>query len=168
MAGRDVAEIAAEWGCDQATAMERLRPGGGIYHQMDEADLRRILTFPPSLVGSDGLPHDKRPHPRLWGTFPRVLGHYVRERGDLTLEQAVAKMTGQTAKVLGLSERGFVRPGHHADLVLFDPATVLDRATYDDPEEPAAGIEMVLVNGAATYEKGAMTQSRPGRFLAAA
>jgi N-acyl-D-amino-acid deacylase len=166
MAGHDVAEIAAEWGCDQATAMERLRPGGGIYHQMDEADLRRILTFPPSLVGSDGLPHDKRPHPRLWGTFPRVLGHYVRERGDLSLEQAVAKMTGQTAKVLGLSERGLVKPGFHADLVLFDPATVLDRATYDDPEEPAAGIDRVLVNGAVTYDKGAMTENRPGRFLA--
>ncbi len=167
MAGRDVAEIAAEWGCDEATAMERLRPGGGIYHQMDEKDLRRILTFPPSLVGSDGLPHDRRPHPRLWGTFPRVLGHYARERGDLSLEQAVAKMTGRTAKVLGLTERGFVRPGHHADLVLFDPATVIDRATYDDPEEPAAGIDMVLVNGAVTYAAGAMTDHRPGRFLAA-
>ncbi|WP_319633573.1 N-acyl-D-amino-acid deacylase family protein [Pelagibius marinus] len=166
MAGRDVAEIAAAWGCDQATAMERLRPGGGIYHQMDEADLRRILTFPPSLVGSDGLPHDKRPHPRLWGTFPRVLGHYVRERGDLSLEQAVAKMTGQTAGVLGLKDRGLVKPGYHADLVLFDPATVLDRATYDDPEEPAAGIDMVLVNGETTYEAGAMTDHRPGRFLA--
>lgn len=166
MAGRDVAEIATAWGCDQATAVARLRPGGGIYHQMDENDLVRILTFPPSLIGSDGLPHDKRPHPRLWGTFPRVLGHYVRERGDLSLEQAVAKMTGQTAKVLGLRERGFVKPGHHADLVLFDPATVIDRATYDDPQEPAAGIDMVLVNGAVTYEKGAMTQSLPGRFLA--
>jgi N-acyl-D-amino-acid deacylase len=167
MAGRDLAEIAAEWGCDQAAAMARLRPGGGIYHQMDENDLVRILRFPPSLVGSDGLPHDKRPHPRLWGTFPRVLGHFARERGDLTLAQAVAKMTGQTAQVLGLKERGFVKPGHHADLVLFDPATVLDRATYDDPEEPAAGIDMVLVNGQVTYEGGAMTEKRPGQFLAA-
>ncbi|MEO3430884.1 D-aminoacylase [Pelagibius sp. CAU 1746] len=166
MAGRDLAEIAAEWGCDVITALERLRPGGAVYHQMDENDLVRILTFPPSLVGSDGLPHDKRPHPRLWGTFPRVLGHYVRERGDLSLEQAVAKMTGQTAKVLGLAERGLVKPGHHADLVLFDPDTVIDRATYDDPEEPAAGIDMVLVNGAVTYEKGTMTENRPGRFLA--
>src|SRR3546814_8718391 len=76
---------------------------------MDEADLQRILAFPPTLVGSDGLPHDKRPHPRLWGTFPRVLGHYVRERGLLTLEEAVAKMTGQTAAVLGLAERGLIR-----------------------------------------------------------
>jgi N-acyl-D-aspartate/D-glutamate deacylase len=148
--------------------MERLRPGGGIYHQMDEKDLRRILTFPPSLVGSDGLPHDKRPHPRLWGTFARVLGHYVRERGDLTLAQAVAKMTGQTAKVLGLKDRGLVKPGHHADLVLFDPQTVIDRATYDDPEEPSAGIDRVLVNGEVTYQKGAMTDKRPGRFLAGA
>src|SRR3546814_3271199 len=80
---------------------------------MDEADLQRILAFPPTLVGSDGLPHDKRPHPRLWGTFPRVLGHYVRERGLLTLEEAVAKMTGQTAAVLGLAERGLIRSAEH-------------------------------------------------------
>src|SRR3546814_13134825 len=80
-------------------AVALLRPAVAISHQMDEADLQRILAFPPTLVGSNGLPHDKRPHPRLWGTFPRVLGHYVRERGLLTLEEAVAKMTGQTAAV---------------------------------------------------------------------
>ena len=167
LAGRDLAEIAADWGCDPITAMERLKPGGAIYHQMDEADLLRILKFPPSLVGSDGLPHDRRPHPRLWGTFPRVLGHFARERGDLSLAQAVAKMTGQTAKVLGLEDRGFVKEGQYADLVLFDPECVLDRATYDDPEHPAAGIDMVLVNGEVTYEGGTMTENRPGRFLAA-
>ena len=166
LAGRDLAEIAEDWGCDRTTAMERLKPGGAIYHQMDEQDLLRILKFPPSLVGSDGLPHDKRPHPRLWGTFPRVLGHFARERGDLSLEQAVAKMTGQTAQVLGLKDRGFVKEGHHADLVLFDPETIIDRATYDDPEEPSAGIDLVLVNGEVTYADGAMTEKRPGRFLA--
>ena len=166
MAGRDLAEIAAAWGCGEMAAVARLRPGGAIYHQMDEADLHRILVFPPSLIGSDGLPHDKRPHPRLWGTFPRVLGHYVRERGLLTLEEAVAKMTGKTAAVLGLAGRGLIRPGHHADLVLFDPKTVIDRASYDDPAVPAAGIDCVLVNGEVTYADGAMTESRPGRFLA--
>jgi N-acyl-D-aspartate/D-glutamate deacylase len=167
MAGRDLAEIAAAWGCDAMTAVARLRPGGAIYHQMDEPDLLRILGYPPSLIGSDGLPHDKRPHPRLWGTFARVLGHFVRERGLLTLEQAVAKMTGQTAAVLGLAGRGLVRPGCHADLVLFDPETIGSPATYEDPERPAEGIDCVLVNGQVTYEKGAMTESRPGRFLAA-
>lgn len=167
MAGRDLADVAAGWGCDEMTALERLRPGGGIYHQMDEPDLLRILAFPPSLVGSDGLPHDKRPHPRLWGTFPRVLGHFVRERGLMSLEDAVAKMTGRTATVLGLQDRGFVREGCHADLVLFDPDTVIDRATYDDPEAPAAGIDRVIVNGEVTYAGGAMTEQRPGRFLAA-
>jgi N-acyl-D-aspartate/D-glutamate deacylase len=167
-AGRDLAEIAAEWGCDAAAAVQRLRPGGGIYHQMDEPDLLRILSFPPSLVGSDGLPHDKRPHPRLWGTFPRVLGHFVRERAVLPLEQAVAKMTGQTAAVLGLNERGLVKPGYRADLVLFDPDTVRDRATYEDPEAPAVGIDCVMVNGQVTYENGKLSDSTPGRFLAAA
>ena len=167
-AGRDLKEIAADWGCDEVTALKRLQPGGGIYHQMDDGDLHRILAFPPSLIGSDGLPHDKRPHPRLWGTFPRVLGHFVRERGLLGLEQAVAKMTGQTAAVLGLAERGLVRPGYAADLVLFDPDRIIDRATYEDPEQPAAGIAMVLVNGGTTFRDGKMTGERPGRFLAAA
>lgn len=166
-AGRDLDEIAAAWGCDTPAAVERLQPAGAIYHQMDEADLRRILSYPPSLVGSDGLPHDKRPHPRLWGTFPRVLARYVREQGLLGLEAAVAKMTGQTAAVLGLVERGLIRAGYHADLVLFDPQTVADRATYEDPLQPATGIDCVLVNGAISYEKGALTGSRPGRFLAA-
>jgi N-acyl-D-amino-acid deacylase len=166
MAGRDLEEIAAGWGTDAMTALDRLRPGGAIYYQMDEPDLLRILTFPPTLVGSDGLPHDKRPHPRLWGTFPRVLGHFVRERGLLGLEEAVAKMTGQTTLVLGLKERGFVKPGYHADLVLFDPKTVIDRASYDDPDQPAAGIDMVLVNGEVTYEGGEMTARRPGLYLA--
>jgi N-acyl-D-aspartate/D-glutamate deacylase len=167
MAGRDLDDIAAAWGTDAMTALDRLRPGGAIYDQMDEPDLLSILTFPPSLVGSDGLPHDKRPHPRLWGTFPRVLGHFVRERGLLGLEEAVAKMTGQTALVLGLKERGFVQPGCYADLVLFDPKTVIDHASYDDPEQPAAGIDMVLVNGEVTYEVGRITDNRPGRYLAA-
>ena len=167
LAGQDLDAIAADWGCDAMTALERLKPGGAIYHQMGEPDLLRILEYPPSLVGSDGLPHDRRPHPRLWGTFPRVLGHFVRERGVMSLEDAVAKMTGKTAEVLGLKDRGFVKPGGHADLVLFDPETIIDRASYDDPEQPAAGIELVLVNGEVTYQDGAMTESRPGGFLAA-
>jgi N-acyl-D-aspartate/D-glutamate deacylase len=168
MAGRDLAEVAAEWGVDIAEAVERLSPAGGIYHQMDEADLRRILAYPPALVGSDGLPRDKRPHPRLWGAFPRVLGHYVRDEGVLSLPAAIAKMTGQTAAVLGLPDRGRIAPGCRADLVLFDPATVADAATYDDPTEPSAGIRGVWVNGRLALRDGALTGTRAGSVLAAA
>jgi N-acyl-D-amino-acid deacylase len=146
-AGRDLAEIAAEWGVDLAAAIGRLRPGGAIYHQMDEADLERILAYPPTLVGSDGLPRDRRPHPRLWGAFPRVLARYVRDKGTLGLEEAVAKMTGRTAGVLGLTDRGRIAPGMAADLVLFDAATIRDAADYDDPTRPAEGLLRVLVNG---------------------
>ena len=94
LAGRDLADIAAAWGVDQAAAAARLQPAGAIYFMMDEADVQRIMAYPHSMIGSDGLPHDEHPHPRLWGTFPRVLGRYVRELGLLTLEDAVHRMTG--------------------------------------------------------------------------
>ncbi|MGR3805635.1 MAG: N-acyl-D-amino-acid deacylase family protein [Marinibacterium profundimaris] len=151
MAGRDLDEVAAEWGVDQAAAIERLRPGGAIYHQMDDGDLERILAWPPSLVGSDGLPRDRRPHPRLWGSFPLVLGHYARDKGVLSQAQAVAKMTGQTAKVLGLADRGRIATGCAGDLVLFDPAKICAVADYDNPQETSAGIARVYVNGQLTY-----------------
>jgi N-acyl-D-aspartate/D-glutamate deacylase len=165
-AGRDLAEIAAEWGVDTDTALDRLRPGGAIYHQMDDADLERILAYPPSLVGSDGLPRDRRPHPRLWGSFPRVLGHYVRDRALMPLETAIAKMTGQTAKVLGLADRGVLRAGARADLVLFAPDRVADMATYDAPDRPAAGIHRVLVNGRTAWADVASGAEGAGRVLA--
>lgn len=165
MAGRDLAGIAAEWGVDLEAAIERLRPGGAIYHQMQDADLERILAYPPSLVGSDGLPSDMRPHPRLWGTFPRVLGRYARDAGLMPLETAIAKMTGQTAKALGLADRGRIGPGLRADLVLFDPATILDRADYDAPTEHAAGIRDVYVNGETVWRDDAPTGVRPGEVL---
>jgi len=165
MNGRDLAEIAADWGVDEMTALARLRPGGAVYHQMEEDDLRRIMAYPPSLIGSDGLPRDRRPHPRLWGTFPRVLGHYARDEGVLTMEQAVAKMTGQTARVLGLSDRGRIAPGYAADLVLFDPAQVIDRADYHDPTQPAAGIVEVLVNGRTAWSAGACRGEGNGAIL---
>ena len=98
-------------------------------------------------MGSDGLPHDRHPHPRLWGAFARMLGVYVAERGLLTLEEAVRRMTSLPAAVFGLEDRGLVRPGCHADLVVFDPALIHDRATYADPCLPAVGIRQVFVNG---------------------
>ncbi|MBT6094750.1 MAG: amidohydrolase family protein, partial [Rhodospirillaceae bacterium] len=99
------------------------------------------------MIGSDGLPGDSHPHPRLWGTFPRVLGRYVRERKVIDLETAIHKMTGLTAKVFGLQGRGVLAPGNHADVVVFDPATVIDRADYDNPIARPDGIEHVIIGG---------------------
>lgn len=160
MSGRDLADIAKAWGCSQREAGERLLPAGAIYFQMDEADVRAILAFPLTMIGSDGLPHDRHPHPRLWGTFPRILGHYCREVGLFSLEQAVHKMTGLTAGRFGLQGRGLLREGYAADLVLFDAEKVRDTATYEHPIRAAEGISAVFVNGAPAHEG-----ARAGRLL---
>ncbi|MDJ0936518.1 MAG: D-aminoacylase [Kiloniellales bacterium] len=165
VAGRDLDEIAAEMGLERDAAVEALSPAGGIFFVMDEDDVRRILAYPHSMIGSDGLPHDVHPHPRLWGTFPRVLGHYARELGLFSLEEAVRKMTALTAAQFGLKDRGVLRAGAFADLVLFDPETVIDTATFDDPKRPAAGIELVMVNGRRVWQDGAHAGDRPGRAL---
>ena len=163
--GRDLADVAAELGLDPLDAAQQLLPAGGIYFMMDEADVQRIIAYPHSMIGSDGLPHDRHPHPRLWGTFPRVLGHYARELGLLTLEDAVRRMTGLSAARFGLTDRGEVRAGAYADLVMFDAETVADLATFDEPTRPAAGIDIVMVNGAIVREGGRVTGERPGRAL---
>jgi N-acyl-D-amino-acid deacylase len=165
MAGRDLSDIAAEMGVSEEDAIQALLPAGGIFFMMDEEDVRRILAYPHTMIGSDGLPHDEHPHPRLWGTFPRVLGHYAREVGLFSLEEAVRKMTSLTARQFGLRDRGVLRRGAYADLVMFDPDTVLDTATFEAPKRPAAGIEMVLVNGRIVWEGAAPTGNRPGRAL---
>jgi len=165
MAGRKLAEVAQEWRVDQVEAARQLQPAGAIYHSISEQDMRGILRHPATMIGSDGLPNDPRPHPRLWGTFPRVLGRYSRDEGLLSLAHAVHKMTGMPAARFGLKGRGLVREGHCADLVLFDPNTVRDRATYDDPVRPAEGIVKVWVNGALSYADGEATGNRSGRFL---
>ncbi len=165
ISGQYLDDIAAEWGCGEADAFQRLKPGGAIYFVMDEADVRRILAYPHTMIGSDGLPHDRHPHPRLWGAFARVLGHYVREVGLFTLEQAVHKMTGLSAARFGLAGRGIIRPGAYADLVLFDAGRIVDTGTFEDPARPAAGIEMVLVNGQPVLADGTQTGGRPGRAL---
>ncbi|MFQ5775171.1 MAG: amidohydrolase family protein [Kiloniellaceae bacterium] len=164
-AGRDLADIAAELGVSPDEAIDVLSPAGGIFFMMDEADVRRVLAYPHTMIGSDGLPHDRHPHPRLWGTFPRVLGHYVREVGLFGLEEAVRKMTSLSAARFGLKGRGVIREGSYADLVVFDPDTVIDTATFEDPKRPAKGIEMVLVNGRTVWQGGAHTGARPGRAL---
>jgi N-acyl-D-amino-acid deacylase len=164
-AGRDISEIAAEWGCSDRTAAQRLLPAGAVYFQLDEADVRRILAYEHTMIGSDGLPGDRHPHPRLWGTFPRVLGRYVREVGLFTLEEAVHRMTGLTAAAFGLANRGVLAAGRCADIVVFDPDEIADRATFEAPEQAAAGIDLVMVNGQVTWQLGRPTGARAGRVL---
>jgi N-acyl-D-amino-acid deacylase len=166
MAGRMLADIARGWNTSDVEAAKRLLPAGGIFHQMREEDVQAIMAHPLGMIGSDGLPHDSYPHPRLWGTFPRVLGHYARDLGLFSLETAVRKMTGQTAEVFGIRDRGTIRPGAYADLVLFDPVTVRDAATYEAPIRPAEGILETWVNGRSTYVYGlGATEARAGRLV---
>ncbi len=163
--GQALAEIAAAWNVPQLEAARRLMPAGAIYHSMSEDDMRRILRDPATMIGSDGLPCDPLPHPRLWGTFPRVLGRYCREQQLFSLSEAVHKMTGLPAQRLGLLDRGLVREGFYADLTLFDPEAITDTATFADPQRPAKGIRGVWVNGALGYTAQGSTAQRAGRFL---
>ena len=165
MAGRTLAQIADDWNTAQIEAARRLQPAGAIYHSISEEDMRRILRHPATMIGSDGLPNDPLPHPRLWGTFPRVLGRYSREEKLFSLQEAIRKMTGMPAQRFGLAERGQVRPGCYADLVLFDPEKIVDTATFSDPERPAEGIAGVWVNGVLSYTAHGPTGSRSGQFL---
>jgi len=165
MAGRELDDIAREWGCDKLEAVRRLQPASAIYFMMDEADVQRILAYEHTMIGSDGIPLGERPHPRLWGTFPRVLGHYSRTLNLFPLETAVWKMTGLTARNFGLEGRGTLAEGAAADIVVFDADSVIDTATYDDPQRAAAGIEQVLVAGVPVWQQGRPTGARPGQVL---
>lgn len=163
--GMDLADIAKKMDLSIEKATRKLLPAGAIYFAMDEADVQRVLAYEHTMIGSDGLPHDAAPHPRLWGTFPRVLGHYSRGLGLFPLETAVYKMTGLTAKTFGLKDRGVIREGAYADLCVFDAGTVDETATFARPIAPAKGIEAVVVNGALTWRDGKPTGARPGRVL---
>jgi N-acyl-D-amino-acid deacylase len=165
MTARELSDIAREWGVSQREACDRLQPAGAIYFSMSEEDVRRVLAFEHTMIGSDGLPHDTHPHPRLWGTFARVLGHYCRQEKLFPLEEAVRKMTGLPALRFRLKDRGRIAPGAFADITVFDPATVIDRASFEAPTTPAAGIQLVLVNGKPVWREGAATGERPGRVL---
>jgi N-acyl-D-amino-acid deacylase len=164
-AGRLLSALAAERGMSAEAVASALQPGGAIYFAMDDGDLDRILAHPLTMIGSDGLPHDQHPHPRLWGSFPRVLGHYVRERRLLSLEAAVHKMTGLTARRFGLAGRGVIAPGCTADITVFNAATVADGASFAAPTQRALGIEMVLVNGRLSWWQGQASDERSGALL---
>lgn len=165
VAGQTLAQIADGWQMSLHEAGRRLMPAGAIYYNMDEQDVRRVLRYPVTMIGSDGLPNDPMPHPRLWGAFPRVLGHYCREERLFPLTQAIHKMTGLSAARFQLLRRGLVKVGYYADLVLFDPLMVKDVASFADPKRPAAGIEAVMVNGVMSYDGNQQIIGRAGRFL---
>jgi N-acyl-D-amino-acid deacylase len=164
-AGRDLDDIAREWGVAKDEAARRLQPGSAIYFLMDENDVQRILAFDETMIGSDGIPVGESPHPRLWGTFPRVLGHYSRDLGLFPLETAVWKMTGLTARNFGLPGRSTLKVGNAADVVVFDAASVRDTASYAAPIQAAAGIDSVIVNGVVAWRAGGHTSARSGQVL---
>jgi N-acyl-D-amino-acid deacylase len=165
MSGKTLGEIADTWRMTQLDAATRLQPGGAIYHCIAEEDVRAILAHPRTMIGSDGLPNDAFPHPRLWGTFPRILGHYSRDLRLFPLPEAVRKMTSLPAQRFGLKDRGVVREGYIADLTLFNAETVRDKASFTEPVKPAVGIDAVWVNGVLSYRDEAATGERAGRFL---
>jgi N-acyl-D-aspartate/D-glutamate deacylase len=168
--GRSIADFAAEWGLGAQEAAERLlaeEPGTTVViHSMSEEDVRTVMRHPTTMIGSDGLPTlSARPHPRLFGTFARVLGRYARELRLFPMQEAVHRMTGLPAARFGLRGRGLLCEGACADLVLFDPARVRDVGTYEDPKRPPEGIRHVFVNGTAVVREGEHTGARPGRAL---
>jgi N-acyl-D-amino-acid deacylase len=176
LAGKDLATITLGRGLDPTienaaeTTMFIVESGGarGIFHAIDEKDLERILACPLTMIASDGevpIFGKASPHPRSYGTFARVLAVYVHDKALLSLEEGIRRMTSLPAWRLGLADRGILRPGMKADLAVFDPARVRDKATYDRPHQYAEGFSQVIVNGQVIFENGAMTTARPGRIL---
>ena len=176
LAGKNLAEIARlrslpetlEGAADATLWIAEQGGCQGIFHAIAEEDLERILRHPATMIGSDGeVPIFGRaqPHPRSYGTFVRVLAVYVRERGILTMPDAIRRMTSFPAQRLGLHDRGLLRPGMKADIAIFDPATVRDAATYERPHQYAEGVGVVITNGQVVFADGAMTAARPGAVL---
>ena len=174
--GKNLAEIAVERGMEPTPenaadiVMDIIRGGGAqaVYHAMFEEDVERIMQHPATAIGSDGplsVFGAGTPHPRQYGTFARVLGRYVRERGIMSLEEAVRKMSGATAQRLGIRDRGILREGFYADIAVFDAANIRDLATFENPHQYAEGVQFVLVNGVVVVNEGAHTGARPGQVL---
>jgi N-acyl-D-amino-acid deacylase len=169
--GDRVAALARERGTDPVTVvcdllLEAELNVSMLLHHVDEDDVRDILTDETVCVGTDGL-FGGRPHPRVYGTYPKILGRYVRTEDLLSLEEAVRKMTSLPARAMGLETKGLVRPGMDADLVVFDPLTVDSPATYDDPRQFPTGIDHVVVNGDPVVSDGELTGRTPGRAVRA-
>ena len=170
LVGRTIAQIAADTGAPPfevfTDVLRRDRLGTTILqHVGHEENVRAVMTHPRHCGGSDGLLVGAKPHPRAWGTFAHYLGRYVREEGVLGLEECVAHLTSRPARRLGLADRGVVRPGAVADLVLFDPATVAAGSTFAEPRRPAVGIPHVLLAGTPVVTDGVRTGAVPGRAL---
>nr|WP_030431931.1 D-aminoacylase [Allokutzneria albata] len=170
LVGHSVAESARAAGCAPSelyfdTLISERMGTSCLMHVGHEENVRAIMRHPAHTVGSDGLLVGERPHPRAWGTFPRYLARYVRELGVLSLAECVAHMTGNAARRLRLPDRGLVREGYRADLVLFDPGKVADTATFDRPRSRPAGIPYVFVNGVAVVDDGTRTSALPGRAV---
>jgi N-acyl-D-amino-acid deacylase len=175
--GKNLADWAAQRGMAPTPengadlVIEAQLKGGAsmIYHVLDEQDVQRIMAHPQVMIGSDGrlarMGDETSPHPRAYGTFPRVLGRYSRDLKVLPLEAAVHKMSGQSAKRLGLRDRGVLRAGTFADVVVFDPATIADKSTFEKPHQYSVGVDYVFVNGRAAVDKGTFTDVRSGRVL---
>jgi N-acyl-D-amino-acid deacylase len=168
--GRRLDALARQWGVADEVAAQRVVEAEGeacfvVVFTMDEADVRTVMAHPTTMIGSDGVPAGTKPHPRLYGCFPRVLGHYVRAERVLDLATAIHRMTGMPAAKFRLTDRGVLRAGAFADLVVFDPARIRDTATYDEPKRFPDGIRAVYVNGVAVARDGAHTGARPGRAV---
>lgn len=168
--GHSIAELSADTGVQPSDyTFDLLIAQRGevmmIAHMMDEADVRRVLSYDGAMIGSDGIPLPGKPHPRWAGSFARVLGHYSREARLFSLADAVHRMTAMTAERFGLEGRGRIAAGFFADLVVFDPATVLDSATYENPLLQPIGVKDVFVNGQHVIKDGKLTAARPGRVV---
>lgn len=176
MAGKNLAQITEERGMSPTpenaadVVMDIISKGGAtaVFHAIDDSDVVRIMQHPATAIGSDGplgVFGVGAPHPRQYGTFARVLGHYVRERGVISLEEAVRKMSSLSAQRLGIRDRGLLREGYFADIAIFDPEEVRDMATFEDPHQYAVGMRHVLVNGEVVVTDGKHNGARPGRIL---
>ena len=176
MAGKNLAELAIEAGLEPTpenaadVVFDIIRGGGAtaVYHAIGPEDVDRIMQHPATAIGSDGpvgVFGEGAPHPRQYGTFARVLGLYVRERKVLSLEDAIRKMSSQSALRLGIHDRGLITKGYFADIAIFDPDEIIDKATFENPHQYAIGTKFVLVNGAVVVENGQHTGARPGRIL---
>jgi N-acyl-D-amino-acid deacylase len=169
--GQSLTDLAAGFGVEPLEAARRIVDAEGegavvVIESMCEDDVRTVMAHPSTMIGSDGIPTlGGKPHPRLYGTFARVLGHYARDVRTLSLQEAVHRMTGLPAGKFALAHRGNIRPGAFADLVLFDPGTIDDIATYESPRQHPTGIAMVWVNGTVVVRDGSHTGTRPGHAL---